>query len=101
MNNKKIVINTKEGYYYFNDLIDHTKMYCVTQDVMDEINEAEKAVNFILANVSDDKMIKACPMGIKDEKNGILYYDIISEDLILFPINKIRWTGIGYDPNSL
>jgi hypothetical protein len=93
MKSDEIIINTRTGYYYFDDLLDNSKMYSITEDVNVEIKEIDKSVNFILANVPYDKMIKAYPVGITA---GMKLTIIISILLLLLGIKSNSQDTLTY-----
>ena len=99
MKNNSIILNQKSGFNYFNDLNDDSKAYCITDGVYEEVNKILKLVNFDIENVSDKEMIKAYCVGKIDEKDGFILYDVISQELVDFPVNRIKWTTIYSDSN--
>lgn len=84
-----------DDYTVFSDLDNEADYYCMTKKTLEECNKITAKFGFRETEVPDGYNIKAYRVGRIGEKNEQTnYYDIISNQLIDFPINKIKWVVV-------
>lgn len=95
---KNKILNVPNDYKVFIDVRDEEKVYAISKEMIEFENRVISQFGITESDVPDGHFVQAKIVGKVNEDHTTETFDIISEQLIDFPINKIKWVWIRLMP---
>jgi hypothetical protein len=95
---KNKILNVPEDYAVFPDIRDEEKVYALSKEMIEFKNRVISQFGITESDVPDGQFVQAKIIGKVNEDHTTETFEIISEQLIDFPINKIKCVWIRLIP---